>query len=71
MEKNIPVKKAALLMGKSEQFVRVSLQQKLVPFGYAVKRRSSYSYYINPVQFYTYMGMPIPREVFDAYKEVN
>lgn len=55
-EKNIPVEKAAKLMGKSEDFIRVGLQRGILPFGSAVKLSSRWTYYINPKKFYDYIG---------------
>lgn len=55
--KNIPVEVAAKLLGKSEQFVRVSLQRGLAPFGFATKiTGNKYSYHISPKQFKEYQG---------------
>ena len=60
MEKNISILKAANLMGKSKQFLRVGLQRGIFPFGYAIKsdNSSKWNYYINPFQFYEYIGRP-------------
>lgn len=55
-EKNLPIKKAARLMGKSEQFVRIGLQRGILPFGAAVKVSTKYTYYISPSKFYEYIG---------------
>ncbi|MDD3049753.1 MAG: helix-turn-helix transcriptional regulator [Candidatus Cloacimonetes bacterium] len=55
-EKSVPVEKAASLMGKSQQFIRVGLQRGLLPFGSAVKLSSRWTYYINPQRFYDYVG---------------
>lgn len=55
-EKNISIYKAAELMGKSEQFVRVGLQRSILPFGTAVKLSSRWTYYISPSKFYNYVG---------------
>ena len=55
---NMSVQEAANIMGKSAQFVRVSLQRGLVPFGWAVKMSGDkYSYYISPRKFKEYMGI--------------
>lgn len=59
-EKKISVKQAAMMMGKSEQFVRIGLQRDRFPFGTAVKFNSKWSYYIAPKSFYYYMGYDIP-----------
>ena len=58
MEKNISIKKAANLLGKSEQFVRVGLQKGIFPFGIAIKLSSKWTYSIIPVTFYNYIGRP-------------
>lgn len=44
---NVPIKKAADLMGISEQFLRVLIQNEKLPFATAVKKKSQYQYYIN------------------------
>lgn len=41
------VKEAAGLLGKTEQFIRIGLQQGALPFGTAVKMRGRYSYRIS------------------------
>jgi hypothetical protein len=60
--KNISIKKAAEEMGKSQEFVRISLQRGTVPFGIAEKLSSKYTYYISPKSFYDYIGKEIPKE---------
>lgn len=58
MEKsNMTIKEAAVIMEKSQQFVRTALQQGLFGFGVAVKMSSVYTYYINRKKFYAYMGI--------------
>lgn len=53
----ITVKEAAKIMGKSNQFVRMGLQQKTLPFGAAVKMSGEkFSYYISPKKFYEFVG---------------
>lgn len=54
---NLNVGIAALLMGKSEQFVRIGLQQGIFPFGVAVKNKTRYSYYISPEKFRAFLGI--------------
>lgn len=58
MEKNISIKKAASLLGKSEQFVRIGLQRNILPFGVAVQMSSRWTYSIIPAKFYQYIGRP-------------
>lgn len=54
--KNVPVSVAAQRIGKSEQFVRVGLQRKILPFGVAVQLSSRYSYHISPKLLDEYIG---------------
>ena len=62
---NIPVKVAAKIMDKDQQFVRQALIRGLLPIGLAIKvtGEKSYSYYISPKLFYEYTGY--------AYKPVK
>ena len=55
--KNLSVKQAAELMGKSEQFIRIGLQRQLLPIGSAVKMSSKWTYYISPKLFSEYVGI--------------
>lgn len=51
------VKEAAQRLGKTEQFIRVGLQQGALPFGTAVKMPGGrYSYHISRERLYEYMG---------------
>ena len=54
--KNISVAECARRLGKSEQFVRIALQMGAVPFGFAVKNKSMYSYHISPKKLEEYIG---------------
>ncbi|MGG4238583.1 helix-turn-helix transcriptional regulator [Bacillus safensis] len=55
----ISVQKAAKLLGKSEQFVRVGLQRSVLPFGTAVKLSSKWTYHISAKKFYDYIGLRV------------
>lgn len=60
MAEKISVKRAAEIMGKSQQFVRIGLQRGLLPFGTAVKKDGKskrVNYYISPVLFCNYVGV--------------
>ncbi len=57
MAGNIKVEKAAVIMGKSQQFVRIGLQRGLLPFGTAIKMSSMWTYHISPKLFYDYVGL--------------
>lgn len=52
----ITVKDASEIMGVSQQFIRIGLQQGILPFGVAVRNSSQYTYYISPKKFYEYTG---------------
>ena len=52
----ITIKKAAEIMQKCQQFVRIGLQRGNLPFGTAVKANKRWNYYISPKLFYEYVG---------------
>lgn len=51
------IQKAAKLMNVSEQFVRIGLQKGNLPFGYAVKMSSRWTYYIDSDKFKKETGL--------------
>lgn len=53
---SLTIKEVAERMGKCEQFVRIGLQQKVLPFGHAVKMSSKWTYHISKKKFEEYMG---------------
>lgn len=54
---NVSIKEAARMLRKSEQFIRVGLQQGILPFGYAVKiNGSKYTYHISRKKLNEYIG---------------
>lgn len=54
--KKITVAKAAMIMGVSQQFIRIGLQRGKLEFGVAVKMTGDrYTYYINPEKFNNYI----------------
>ena len=53
---NISVAECAKILGKSEQFVRVGLQQGIFTFGFAVRTSSKYSYHISPKKLNEYIN---------------
>lgn len=53
----ITVKQAAQLMGCSEQFIRIGLQQKILDIGDAVKMSSMWTYNISPAKLASRQGM--------------
>jgi hypothetical protein len=60
MRKNrLSVKEASSLMGVSEQFLRIGLQQDKFPFGYAVKNKGRWTYYISPIKFTETTGIKV------------
>lgn len=50
------VKECARLLNKSPQFVRIGLQKGILPFGYAVKMPSVWTYHISDAKVYEYLG---------------
>ena len=55
----LSIVEAAELMHVSQQFIRVGLQRGILPFGYAVKTSSKWTYYISPAKFTEYTGINI------------
>ena len=58
-QNRLTVKEASVLMGVSEQFLRVGLQQDKFPFGYAVKNKGRWTYYISPTKFTEATGIRV------------
>lgn len=56
VDRNVPIRVAAQKLGKSEQFIRVGLQNGVFDFGFAVKTSTKYSYHISPKKFEEYIG---------------
>lgn len=52
----LKVVECARLLGKSEQFIRIGLQRGVLPFGYAVKMSSRWSYHISDAKVHEYLG---------------
>ena len=55
--KSLSIKKAAEIMGMSQQFIRIGLQRGILPFGSAIKMSTKWTYYISPSRFYEYIGI--------------
>lgn len=57
----VSIEKAAKLMNKSQQYLRISLQRGTLPIGNAEKMPGStrYNYYISPKLFSDYTGIPL------------
>lgn len=51
------VKECAELLGKSQMFVRCGLREGKLPFGYAIKMSSRWTYHISRSKVYEYMGI--------------
>jgi hypothetical protein len=54
--KNLKVSDVALMLGKSEQFVRLGLQRNQLPIGTAVKTSTKWSYHISEKLLKEYLG---------------
>ena len=57
--RNITVKQASKIMGKSEQFIRIGLQTNRLPFASAVQISKQWTYYISPSKFYNFIGKEV------------
>ena len=72
--KKVPVKVAAAILGKSEQFIRCGLQYQRLNFGVAVttnpnkKPRPYYIYHISPKKFMEYTGCTAAEIIDTAQK---
>lgn len=58
-ENRISVAHAAELLGASEQFIRVGLQNKELPFGFAVKTSGQWTYVITKQKFEESTGIKV------------
>ena len=54
---SVSIQKTAELLKKSEQFVRVGLQRGILPFGYAVKMSTRWTYHISKYKLFDYLGI--------------
>ena len=52
----LTVTECAQLLNKSPQFVRTGLQRGILPFGYAIKMSSVWTYHISEAKVYEYLG---------------
>lgn len=53
----ITTETASKLLGLTKQFIRVGLQQSRLPFGSAVRMKSTFRYDIRPHMLASYMGI--------------
>ena len=51
------VNECAKLLNKSPQFVRIGLQRGILPFGYALRMSSKWTYHISEHKVYEYLGI--------------
>ena len=59
---NVPVTTVAKLMHKSPAWVMKGLQDKVFPWGYAVKVKNRWSYYISSSKFEEHTNIKIKKE---------
>lgn len=57
MCQKMKVVECAKLLNKSPQFIRIGLQKGILPFGYAIKMSSVWSYHISEAKVYEYLGI--------------
>ena len=50
------VSECAKLLGKSEQFIRISLHRSILQFGTAIKMSSKWTYHISDAKVHEYLG---------------
>lgn len=53
----VPVSIVAKILGKTEQYVRIGLQQQRLPIGSAVKTSSQWTYHISYELLKNYIGI--------------
>lgn len=54
--KSIPIRVVADILGKSQQFVRIGLQQQRLPIGSAVQTSSEWTYHVSYELLKNYIG---------------
>lgn len=59
----IKVTEVAALLHVSDQFVRIAMQQGVLPIGTALKMSSRWTYQISPKKLADYTGMNIEEEL--------
>lgn len=59
IENRLTVKQAAYLLGASEQFVRIGLQQGTLKFGMAVKMSGHWTYVVTKQKFEEVTGIKV------------
>lgn len=67
MGERIKVAEAAAIMKVSQQFIRVGLQNGVLPIGTAVKMSSQWTYYISGKLLEEYTGVNVP----EALKKIR
>jgi hypothetical protein len=55
----IPLKKAASILGISEELLRWAIRQGSLPIGTAIKRKKRFTYYINKDKLEQYIGKEV------------
>lgn len=64
--KKIPLPIVSKILGLSIQTIRLGLQRKELPIGFAVKTSSQYTYHISYEQLKNYVGIERIREYENA-----
>lgn len=65
--KSIPISIVADILGKTQQYVRIGLQQQRLPIGSAVKMSSEWTYHVSYELLKNYIGI----ERLIDYEEKN
>lgn len=59
----IKVREAAEILGTSQEYIRIGMQQGILPIGTAVKMSSIWTYHISPKLLQEYSGANVEAEI--------
>ena len=59
----VTVAEAAAILGVSKEYIRLAMQEKLLPIGSAVKMSSKWTYHISPKLLAEYSGADVEKEL--------
>ena len=59
----VTVAEAAAILGVSKEYIRLAMQEKLLPIGSAAKMSSKWTYHISPKLLAEYSGADVEAEL--------
>lgn len=59
----VTVAEAAAILGVSKEYIRLAMQEKLLPIGSAAKMSSKWTYHISPKLLAEYSGADVEKEL--------